>query len=120
MKPFRTLWLSLLLGAAALVTGCATPKQITTSAASYGNWPSDREPGTFAFERLPSQQTNPNKQDKLEAAATTALEHAGFKPATSAKEADVIVAAGSRLTTVTVNDYWDPWFNVHGFVGYGR
>lgn len=118
---FRFAWLALALVATVLATGCAAPKQITPQAASYGSWPSEREPGTFAFERLPSQQTRPAQQDKLEAAATAALERAGFKPAASAAEADVIVVAGSRLTTVAVRDYWDwdPRFSLRGFVGYG-
>ena len=114
---FRFVWLAL----AVLATGCAAPKQITPQAASFGSWPSEREPGTFAFERLPSQQTRPAAQDKLEAAATAALERAGFKPAASAAEAGVMVVAGSRLTTVAVRDYWDwdPRFSLRGFAGYG-
>lgn len=118
---FRFVWLALALVATVLATGCAAPKQITPQAASFGSWPSEREPGTFAFERLPSQQTRPAEQDKLEAAATAALERAGFKLAASASEAEVIVTAGSRLTTVAVRDYWDwdPRFSLRGFVGYG-
>jgi hypothetical protein len=117
----RSVWLVLAVVAMVLATGCAAPKQITPQAASFGSWPTEREPGTFAFERLPSQQTRPAAQDKLEAAATAALERAGFKPAASAAEADVIVVAGSRLTTVAVRDYWDwdPRFSLRGFVGYG-
>lgn len=118
----RRAGLAAVLAATLLAVGCASPTQVSPQAASYGTWPSDRDPGTFAFERLPSQQARPVAQDKLEVAAAAALERAGFKPAASAAEAEVLVVAGSRWTTVAVRDYWDwdPRFGVRGFVGYGR
>jgi hypothetical protein len=121
----RLAGLVLALAATVLATGCTTPKSITTDAVSFGNWPSDREPGTYAFERLPSQQARAPAQDKLETAAAAALQRAGFKPAASPAEADVLVVAGTRLTTVA--GYYDPFyapfgprFYFSGSVGYKR
>jgi hypothetical protein len=123
IPPFiRLAWLILM--AAVLATGCATPKSITTDASSFGSWPADREPGTFAFERLPSQEAQAPAQEKLEAAASAALRRAGFKSAASPAEADVLVVVGTRLTTIAATDPfyypWGPRFHYGGFYGRKR
>lgn len=91
----RSLAATALLGGAALLSGCAGLHSVTADVSSYGSWPKDRKPGTYAFERLPSQQSNPIAQDALERAAAPALEGAGFKPAAASK-ADVLVQVSAQ------------------------
>ena len=67
------------LALAGLLTGCASTRLIDSDVNSFGAWPAGRAPATFAFERLPSQQAQPEQQAQLEAAALPALEQAGFR-----------------------------------------
>lgn len=118
----RLAGLTLALAATLLAAGCTTPTAITTDASSFGTWPPEREPGTFAFERLPSQEAQAPAQEKLEAAASAALRRAGFKPAASPAEAEVLATVGTRLTSITAyNPFyyaWGPRFYYGG--SYGR
>jgi len=84
--------------AAALLAGCAALNTVTSDVSSYGEWPAARAPGSYVFERLPSQQANPQQQAQLEDAARGALEKAGFTPATNPESADVTAQLGSRVT----------------------
>ena len=99
--------------AAAALAGCAGMYTVTSDVSSYGQWPAGRAPGTYAFERLPSQQANAEQQTQLEEAAKGALEKAGFTAAPDAKSADVTVQIGARVTRY---DYapWDDPFWFHG------
>ena len=49
----RTLVLA--CGVAAL-PGCAALNTLSCEVATYGDWPAERKPGRYAFERLPSQK----------------------------------------------------------------
>ncbi len=110
-----------LLGAAALLSACATggASRLTAQVASQGSWPPGRAPGSFAIERLPSQQANGAEQDRVEAAALPVLEAAGFRRAASAQEADVLVQVGARVFEIVRRDpfagslFWrnDWWFH---------
>jgi hypothetical protein len=94
----RLLHLSLpLVAAAVLLTGCAALSSLTTDVSSFGEWPSDRKAGTYAFERLPSQAQRAAEADTLEAAARPALAKAGFKPVEAGQQPDVLVQVGSRV-----------------------
>ena len=88
--------LTLLLAAAAL-SGCAALNSVTSDVSSFGEWPSARKPGTFAFERLPSQQSRAAETDALEAAARPALLKAGFTAVAAGAEPEVLVQVGSRV-----------------------
>ena len=88
--------LTLLLAAAAL-SGCAALNSVTSDVSSFGEWPAARKPGTFAFERLPSQQSRAAEADALEAAARPALQKAGFTAVAVGAEPDVLVQVGSRV-----------------------
>jgi Domain of unknown function (DUF4136) len=105
--------------AAALLAGCASFNHLASEVASYGSWPAERKPGSWVFERLPSQQTRPELQQKLEDAAAPALEAAGFSRAADAAGADVVVQLGAR---VTGNDryLWDDPIGWRGGIAYGR
>lgn len=93
---FKTALPTLALAAllAALFAGCAAT-QLDANVHTVGTWPQGRAPGTFAFERLPSQQARADEQARLEAAAQPALAQAGFKPAAGAPP-DVLVQVADR------------------------
>ena len=83
LKPHTASTFSILptLALAGLLAGCGTTRLLDSDVNSFGAWPAGRAPATFAFERLPSQQAQPEQQAQLEAAALPALEQAGFRPA---------------------------------------
>ena len=88
---FRVLLGTLALGLA----GCAGFNNVESDVSTYSKWPAGRQPATYTFERLPSQQAREKEQDRLEAAARAAVESSGFKPATDPKSADVTVQLGA-------------------------
>ncbi len=103
--------------------GCAT--QISSDVSTFGSWPADRQPDTYVFERLPSQQDQPDQQ-RMEDAARSAIESAGFKPAPEAQTADVVVLLGTRVTASYFSPFDDPiWWGGglyrprFGHVGFG-
>lgn len=89
----------LAIGAAALslwLAGCASISQVNVDVATFGTWPQGRPPGSYAFERLPSQDQAGAAQQRLETAAGAALERVGFTHAADATKADVLVQFGAR------------------------
>ncbi|HEY8879511.1 MAG TPA: DUF4136 domain-containing protein [Roseateles sp.] len=100
------------------ISGCAGPYTVSADVSSYGNWPAGRKPGTYAFDRLPSQQQSEEagkRQASLEDAAKAALEKAGFKPATDPKSADVLITLGARITAYDPVPWDDPlWWRWRG------
>ncbi|MBC7939129.1 MAG: DUF4136 domain-containing protein [Chitinophagaceae bacterium] len=109
------------LAAAALLSGCAGLSSISADVSSYGDWPAARQPTTYAFERLPSQQAAGNDTDALEAAAAPALAKAGFRPVAAGQEPDVLVQAGARTTRADHGPWDDPlwWRGSFGYWRYG-
>ena len=106
------------LAATALaLSGCAGIRAINSDVSTYGSWPAERKPATYAFERLPSQQERADEQKQVEDAARGALATAGFTPAATPGEAQVTVQVGARVGTYDRWPYADPfWRNVS--VGY--
>ncbi|HEX6707514.1 MAG TPA: DUF4136 domain-containing protein [Albitalea sp.] len=105
------------------LTACASMNQLSNDVSTYSLWPSGRQPTTYAFERLPSQQAHADQQQVLEDAAARALEQAGFKPAADAQSADVTVSLGARVTAQDRSPYDDPfWWRgglyAHRFYGW--
>ena len=103
--------------------GCAAFNNLASDVSSYGPWPAERKPASFVFERLPSQQAQPGRQEQLETAARGALEAAGFRAAADLNGADYLMQVGARVTS---NDPWiynDPLFwrgaFRYGHGGYG-
>ncbi len=94
--------------AVTLLAGCAGISILRSEVSSFGEWPAGRAPGTYAFERLPSQQARADLADRLEAAAAVALDAAGFKPAAAGTEPEVIVQLGSRSTRTDASPWDDP------------
>ena len=105
-------WLpTLLLAAGAvLAAGCASFNTLRSEVSTYGSWPADRKPGTYAFDRLPSQETLSNNQRALEDAARGAIERAGFKPAAAGQAPDVLVQIGARISAAQRSPFDDPFY----------
>lgn len=116
---FKSTSAALLLSAAALLGGCAGMYNLSTEVSSFGDWPQARKPGTYAFERLPSQQAQPAESDIIETSARNALGNAGFTPAAAGAEPDVLVQVGARDGRAVVQPWDDPLWWRGGF-GYWR
>lgn len=98
------------LATAIAFTGCAGMRELSNDVSTYSLWPADRKPTTYAFERLPSQQTVPQQAQLLEDAAARALQQAGFTAAADPKSADVTVTLGARVTPQDRSPYDDPFW----------
>ena len=102
------------------LVGCATLANWRVDVQSYGSWPADRKPGTFAFDRLPSQQALGERQARLESAALPALRGAGFKQVDKA-DAQVLVQLTAQAVQTRAEGYpgnvylrSDLWWGRHG------
>ena len=101
--------------------GCATFNNLNSEVSTYGTWPAGRQPASFVFERLPSQQAHPERRQPLEDAARGALEAAGFRAAADPNDAQYLVEVGARVTSTDPWTYNDPLFWRGPFhPGYGR
>ena len=94
--------------ATALLTGCAGTGTLRSDVSSFGDWPADRQRGSYAFERLPSQQAQAQIQDALEAAVRPALANAGFTPAAEGSEPDLVVQVAGRILRTDAGYWADP------------
>ncbi len=103
----RILVLAALAGAAVL-SGCAGMHSVSSEVATFGTWPGDMVPGTYSFDRLPSQQANLKRQEALEAAASHALDAVGFKPAPAGTPGAVSVQLGARIERFEHSPWDDP------------
>ena len=103
-----TLRSTFLLLAACALAGCAALSTVTREVTTFSEWPADRKPGRYAFERLPSQKADAPRQAELESAAAKALEKAGFAVAADAAQADVIVQIGARVSRADISPWDDP------------
>ena len=107
------------LCALALLSACAGVSTLSADVASYGDWPAGRAAGSFAFERLPSQQAQADTAQALEDAARPALVHAGFVPVATGAEPDVLVQVGARVTRADRSPWDDPMWRGSAWGGYG-
>jgi len=108
-------WLALVGGGCALaLSGCAAFHTFSAQVSSFGQWPQGRAPGTYAFDRLPSQQAQAQEQEALEQLAAPALQAAGFTAAPAGTTPEVLVQVGAR-TERQLRSPWDdplwvrPW-----------
>ncbi|HEV7578542.1 MAG TPA: DUF4136 domain-containing protein [Caldimonas sp.] len=105
--------------AAAALGGCASLYTVDADVSSFSRWPAGRSAATYAFERLPSQQAQPQQAQMLEDAARPAIEGAGFAAAPEGSAPDVTVQLGARITETDRSPYDDPfWYG--GFGGWHR
>ena len=101
------------LGAALVVGGCASFNRLDSDVSTYGAWPPERKPATYVFERLPSQQAEPQKQQQqqvLEDSARAALQGAGFTASDDANGAEYLMQVGARVFSDDPWIYNDPLF----------
>jgi hypothetical protein len=96
--------------AAVALAGCASLNNVESDVSSFSRWPAGRTPSTYAFERLPSQQANPQQAQVLEDTARRAVESAGFVPAPEGSSPDVTVQIGARVTAYEVAPWDDPFW----------
>ena len=98
-----------------LLAGCAALNTLHADLSTWGDWPTGRSAGSYAFDRLPSQQSDPEQADRIEAAARPALEKAGFNPVAAGGQPDVLVQVAAR-TARSGPDFWnDPLWWPGGF-----
>jgi hypothetical protein len=95
---------------AALLSGCASLMTIRAELSTWGDWPAGRAPGTYVFDRLPSQQAQAEETALLEQAARPALERAGFRPAPAGSAPEVLVQVAARTATTAPDPWSDPWW----------
>ena len=107
--------------AAAALGGCAAMRNISFDVSSFGEWPVDRKPGSYAFERLPSQQARAAETAALEETARPALAKAGFVPVPDGQTPDVLVQVGNRIGRADGPLWDDPlwWRGGFGSFRYG-
>jgi hypothetical protein len=106
-----------------LLGGCAGMTSLTSQVSSFGQWPEGRAPGHYVFERLPSQQNQPQLQDKLEAATMPVLAALGFEPSKDAAQADVTIQVASNVHVdprPRYDPFWGPGpYGPWGYPGWG-
>lgn len=109
-------------GAASLLgplglSGCASFTQLSVEVRSFGAWPAGRAPGSYAIDRLPSQQDPSDVRQMAEDAAQRALQAAGFVPASPGAEPDVLLQLGLRIQRSDPSPWDDPlwWPGGWGF-----
>jgi hypothetical protein len=105
------------LVASSLLGGCAGMNSVSSDVSSFGDWPAGRAPGSYAFDRLPSQQADPAGQQQIEDAAASALQSAGFVAAAAGATPDVLVQLGVTVSRTGRSPWDDPiWWRG----GFGR
>lgn len=105
------MWKFITIGAGALLLGaCAGIGTLSSDVWTYSQWPDGRKPASYTFERLPSQQANVQRQQRLEDTARRAIEGAGFTPAAEDASADVSIMLGARVSPNEVSVYDDPFW----------
>jgi Domain of unknown function (DUF4136) len=94
---------------------------VSSDVSSFGEWPAGRKAGSYAFERLPSQQSRAAETEALESAAKGALAKAGFTPVAAGQEPEVLVQVGARVGRTDTYPWADPiwWRGSFGYYRYG-
>jgi hypothetical protein len=116
----RTTFATLLIAASAALSGCAAMNNLTSDVSTFSQWPAERKPGSYSFERLPSQQSNPEQQQLLEDSARHALQLAGFTPVDAGKTPEYIVQLGARVSPNDRYYYYDDPLWWRGGLHYSR
>ncbi len=98
--------------------GCAAMRNISFDVSSFGEWPAERKPGSYAFERLPSQQARAAETAALEETARPALAKAGFVPVADGQMPDMLVQVGNRIGRADGRLWDDPLWWRGGFGGF--
>lgn len=104
---------------AALLSGCAALNTISAEVATYNQWEDGLKPGTYVYDRLPSQAQKQETQQALEDAADEALIAVGFTKASNESQARYTVQLGARIQVQDRSPFDDPfWWNGGLYRGY--
>jgi hypothetical protein len=114
----------MLLSMAALgqLTGCASVRLIDSEVNAFSTLQSVPAGSSYRFERLPSQQADPQRQDQLEAIAQASLAKVGMQrvgdaPGSPAARYSVQMGINVQRADAAAWDGWGP--QVGGFGGFG-
>jgi Domain of unknown function (DUF4136) len=104
----------------AQLTGCASTRLIDSEVNAFSTLAAVPTGSSYRFERLPSQQTNSQRQDQLEAIAQASLAKVGLQrvgdaPGSPAARYSVQMGINVQRADLAVWDDWGPRFG--GFVG---
>ena len=112
---------ALALGAAALLSGCSTVREVNSTVQSYSSLATVPVPPTYRLETLPSQQGQMSFP-AIEAQAQQALARVGLTRDDSRASLVVQISAIARYARDYASwPYYDPWGPRWGFgMGYGR
>lgn len=115
-----TRWIVAALSAI-LLGGCAVLNTVYADLSTWGDWPAGRSGGSYAFDRLPSQQGDTQTAERLEAAARPALEQAGFRPVAAGEKPELLVQLALRTTRSAFDPWDDPlwWRGGYGIYRHG-
>lgn len=119
----KTLFALAAAAAGLALGGCASLNRLDNEVSTFSQWPAQLKPASYAFERLPSQKSRPERQQLLEDAARPAVEAAGFTPAADEGSADFSIQLGVRVIGEQRSAFDDPfwWRGGPGYpFGYGR
>ena len=106
------------VAASTLLSGCATTWIVDNRVQTFSQLQTAPSPATYRFERLPSQQAQPQQAQMLEDVARPAIEGAGLVAAPEGVVPDVTVQVGARISETALSPYDDPfWYG--GYGGYG-
>ncbi|RGE45821.1 DUF4136 domain-containing protein [Comamonas testosteroni] len=112
---------ALALGAAALLSGCSTVREVNSTVQSYSSLATIPVPATYRLETLPSQQGQMSFP-AIEAQAQQALARIGLTRDDARASLVVQISAIARYARDYASwPYYDPWGPRWGFgMGYGR
>ena len=107
-------WTHLALVSIALILGgCAGTRVITSDVQTFSTLQKVEPPATYKFERMPSQQSQPAAQARLEAIAEQSLAQVGMVRDDARARFSVMV--DTRVHRNMPNPHWnDPWFGPWG------
>jgi hypothetical protein len=104
--PMRRMLTLAAVTAVVLLSACATTRVVDNEVQTFSRLPAVPVPATYRFERLPSQQSVPAEQARLEAAAEPALAKAGLVRHDGGARYSVLIGSSVQTTVQRV----DPWF----------
>lgn len=107
---------------ASALGGCASTPSLRCEVTTFGQWPTGLAPGSFIFDRLPSQQANPQATMALESLVRPALVMAGFAESATVSSAQFLVQSGARTSRATRAPWDDPlwWRGGANFRSWGH
>lgn len=102
------------------LTGCGSMRLVDTEVRSFATPPTMPASATYRFERLPSQQADTGRQDKLEAMAQQALMQVGLRRDERTPSHSVHVSYGMKIDAHAPWEQAEPWgWNLGWGIGWG-